>query len=248
MTRRLKLTIAYDGTEYSGWQRQPNKRTLQETIENAFSDYTGEAVPVVASGRTDAGVHALGQVASCDFPWNHSAAVVQRAVNFRLPLDVRILCVEDVSSDFHAISSAIKKRYRYQIEDVEIGDIFQRKYVWHIPKALDVDAMVESAHYLVGCHDFASFQAAGAPRMTSVRTIYNLDIIRRETSPRLLLEVTADGFLYNMVRIICGSLVDVGKGKEPPRWIDHALTAKDRAAAGPTAPSLGLFLMQVWYE
>jgi tRNA pseudouridine38-40 synthase len=248
MTRRLKLTIAYDGTHYSGWQRQPNKRTLQETIENAFRDYTDREVPLVASGRTDAGVHALGQVASCQFPLDHSLVVIQRAVNFRLPLDIRILRVEDVASDFHAISSATRKRYRYQIEDVEIGDIFQRNHVWHLPKPLNIDAMIEAASYLVGRHDFSSFQAAGAQRKTSVRTIHQLDVIRRDTSPRLWLEVTADGFLYNMVRIICGSLVQVGKGKEPPQWIARALAAADRSAAGPTAPSQGLFLVQVWYE
>lgn len=247
MTRRLKLTIAYDGTNYAGWQRQPNKPTVQQEIEQAFRDYTGKHVSVVASGRTDSGVHALGQVASCDFSLDHTTRVIQRAVNFRLPLDIRILRVEVVADDFHAISSAIKKRYRYQIDDAEVGDIFARQYVWHIPKPLDERAMAAAARFLVGTHDFASFEAAGAPRKSSVRTVHSLEVITRPTAPRIWVEVTANGFLYNMVRIICGSLVWVGKGKAEPEWIQAALLGAKRELAGPTAPPQGLFLDQVWY-
>lgn len=248
MTRRLKLTLAYDGQHYAGWQRQPNEPTIQETLENAFTDYTGQRVPVVASGRTDSGVHALGQVACCDFPLSHPVEVVQRAVNFRLPLDIRVLSVEQVPASFHPIASAVKKRYRYQIDDAEVGDIFQRHYVWHIPKQLDDVAMTEAARLLEGTHDFASFEAAGAPRKTTVRTIYELNVLRREVAPRLWIEVTANGFLYNMVRIIVGTLVWVGKGKETAQWVAAALQQCQRETAGPTAPPQGLFLDRVWYD
>jgi tRNA pseudouridine38-40 synthase len=248
MTRRLKLTIAYDGTNYAGWQRQPDKPTVQQEIEQAFRDYTGQSVSVVASGRTDSGVHAIGQVASCDFTLGHTTEVIQRAVNFRLPLDIRILQVAEVPESFHAISSAVKKRYRYQIDDAEVGEIFARKYVWHIPKRLDETAMSAAAEFLVGTHNFASFEAAGAPRRSTIRTIYALDVSTRSTAPRIWVEVTANGFLYNMVRIICGSLVWVGKGKADPQWMEAALHAKKRELAGPTAPPQGLFLDRVWYD
>jgi tRNA pseudouridine38-40 synthase len=247
MSRRLKLTISYDGTEYFGWQRQANQRSIQSELEAALRDYTATRIVVVASGRTDAGVHALAQVVSFDFPLEHSTEIVERALNFRLPRDIRILKVEDVADNFHAIRDTTKKRYRYQIDDVETGDLFQRNYYWHIPRPLDHESMAEAAKYLVGTHDFASFQAAGAPRRSTIRTIHELTVLRRDSSPQLWIEITANGFLYNMVRIICGSLVAVGKGKEPPQWLESARNARDRVKAGPTAPAQGLFLDRIWY-
>jgi tRNA pseudouridine38-40 synthase len=247
--RALKLTVAYDGTEYSGWQVQPGQRTLQSTLERAFKRITGQPVRVVASGRTDAGVHALGQVVSCSIDSRLDADQLHRALNANLPPDVRILRVVHAPDGFHAIRDALRKRYRYVIQDGSIPDVFRRRYCWFLPERLDHCAMHRAAQSLVGTHDFSSFEASGAERASSVRTVLQLAVTRGELGLGSLLsiEIEADGFLYNMVRNIVGTLVDVGRGSQPEHWPAQVLAARDRRQAGRTAPARGLFLVRVDY-
>jgi tRNA pseudouridine38-40 synthase len=247
--RPLKLTLAYDGTDYSGWQVQGEKPTLQRTVEGAIRCVTGEFLRVVASGRTDAGVHALGQVASFSTQCALPLPQFCRAINANLPCDVRVLAIEETHSGFHAIRDAVSKRYRYVIQDGPIPDVFVRRHCWFIPQRLDEAAMQRAAQSLVGTHDFTSFQAAGSPRSTAIRTIMELTVRRGldSASNRITIEVEANGFLYNMVRIIVGTLVDVGRSVQPWTWPAEVLALHDRRLAGRTAPPAGLFLAQVKY-
>jgi tRNA pseudouridine38-40 synthase len=245
--RTFKLTLAYDGTSYSGWQSQPGQLTLQDMLERALADITSESIRVVASGRTDAGVHAFGQVVSFRSQTALEPAVLQRALNAELPHDMAVLSVVEVPAEFHAISSARRKRYRYQIEDGPIRDVFNRRYCWHVHGRLDVQAMHRAAQALVGRHDFSSFETSGSERESSVRTVYELSATRPVGGESVVLEIEADGFLYNMVRVIVGTLVEVGQGKRPEAWPAEVLQACDRRAAGRTAPPEGLFLVRVDY-
>ena len=247
--RSLKLTLAYDGTDYSGWQIQPGQRTLQKTLEEALFRITARPVRVVASGRTDAGVHALGQVVSCAIDSRLSTSQLQRALNANLPPDVRVRQVQHAADGFHAIRDAIRKRYRYIILDGSVPDVFRRHYCWFFPDGLDHRAMHQAAQPLVGTHDFSSFEASGAERATSVRTVFELTVMRgdQERSDVVTIEIEADGFLYNMVRNIVGTLVDVGRGAQSERWPVQVLAARDRRQAGRTAPARGLFLVRVEY-
>jgi len=244
------MTLAYDGTNYVGWQIQPNGRSLQETIEKALGTITGETVRAIASGRTDAGVHALAQVVSLQTESELAADVLCRAINANTPEDICVLSVEEAPAGFHATGDCTGKRYRYIIIDGPLPNIFQRFYAWHIPQQLDVDAMHLAAGTLLGKHDFASFEAAGSERSTSVRTISDIFVRSEEENSqgKIVIEIQADGFLYNMVRNIVGSLVDVGRGKQKVDWMAELLSAKDRKAAGATAPPNGLFLVQVDYH
>ncbi|HZZ72667.1 MAG TPA: tRNA pseudouridine(38-40) synthase TruA [Pirellulales bacterium] len=249
--RTLKLTMAYDGTDFAGWQSQPRGRTVQDVLEAALTKITGETRRVVASGRTDAGVHALGQVVSFCTECALSAELFLRALNSELPRDAVILASEEAPADFHAIRSARRKRYRYQIQDGPLPDVFSRRYAWRIFPSLDEDAMRTAAAALLGEHDFASFQSSGAKRASTIRTVSEISIRRSragEGGPELLqLEVEADGFLYHMVRNIVGTLALVGRGKRPAEWLTEVLRALDRRAGGPTAPAQGLFLVKVEY-
>jgi tRNA pseudouridine38-40 synthase len=249
LSRTLKLTLAYDGTDFAGWQIQPGARTVQGTVREILERITGGPVNLVGSGRTDAGVHALGQVASFDTTSHHSCDVFQRALNAELPQDIAIVRVEEAPPGFHARRSARRKRYRYVIHDSGVRDVFARRYCWALPYRLDDAAMQRAAESLVGMHDFNSFQTAGSRRQTSVRTIFDMDITRpyAERPFELHLEVEADGFLYNMVRAIAGTLVQVGRGVQVERWIQEILDSKNRSAAGITAPAQGLFLLRVQY-
>jgi tRNA pseudouridine38-40 synthase len=246
----FKLTLAYDGTAYGGWQVQPNARTIQAELETAFATIVGAPVRTVASGRTDAGVHALGQVVSVDCDTRLDLETLCRALNANLPRDIAVLAVEFAAPGFHAIRDAVRKRYRYVIQDGPPRDVFLRAYSWQLPQPLDVPAMQRAAEPLVGTHDFASFETSGSERVTSVRTILDLPVQRRAGAMRdqILIEVEADGFLYNMVRNIVGTLVEVGRGKQPPDWVAEVLAAKDRTRAGMTAPPHGLFLVHVHYD
>jgi tRNA pseudouridine38-40 synthase len=248
--RTFKLTLAYDGTDFAGWQRQPAIRTVQGELETAIARITGERPKCVASGRTDAGVHALGQVVSFMSPTYLDPTVLAKALNAELPEDMLVFEISEAPLGFHALRDAVRKRYRYIIEDGRLRDLFERKYVWHVWQRLDVEAMAEAARPLVGTHDFASFETAGSPRLTTVRTVLDLVVERRtgERTQRIVIEVEADGFLYNMVRNFVGTLVAVGKGRGGVGWPAEVLALRDRTQAGMTAPPQGLFLVGVEYD
>ena len=249
--RTLKLTLAYDGTAYAGWQVQPGQQTVQGTLEAAIEKIIGQSVRVLASGRTDAGVHALGQVAGLRTESDLPIDVLLRAFNAELPHDVAVLEVAEVPHGFHAIRDALRKRYRYVIHDGPVRDVFSRRYCWQYNRGrIDAAAMARAANALRGTHDFCSFQTSGAERESSVRTIYEISVERGRAgrSDRITTEVEGDGFLYNMVRAIVGTLVEVGRGAQPETWPAEVLRAADRRAAGPTAPPQGLFLVSVHYD
>jgi len=247
--RTFKLTLAYDGTYYCGWQLQPGQVTLQGKLEQALATITGESIRVTASGRTDAGVHALGQVVGFESETHLEPPVLKKALNATLPLDMAVVAAELAPEGFHATRHAVRKMYRYTIDDGEVRDVFARQYVWQHKSPLDVEAMQRAAASLVGTHDFSSFESQSSPRENSVRTIYSLRLERlpEPGGPRIFLEVEGNGFLYNMVRAIVGTLVDVGRGAQSEAWPAKVLAAKDRSAAGQTAPAQGLCLVRVDY-
>ena len=252
MPQTYALTIAYDGTDYAGWQVQPNQTTIQGTLQNAIRRATDMDVTVTGSGRTDAGVHALGQVASCRFPhWTASPDALGRAINSRLPRSVVVTSVEQAPLDFHAIRDAIGKRYRYQIQVRRQRNPFEYRYRWRLRRQIELEPMEAAAAKIVGHRDFSSFESAGAERQSSVRHVRDCQVIPAvdfQQSGHLAIEVEADGFLYNMVRNIVGTLIEVGYGKQTPDWIDVVLGKKNRIYAGPTAPPQGLFLKEVHYR
>ncbi len=248
--RNIKLTVAYDGTAYAGWQFQEGRKTVQGVLENTIQEVTGQPTRVLGSGRTDAGVHALGQVAGFRTESRLPVEVLRRALNAHLPHDVAVLEAVEAPGDFHAIFHARRKRYRYVICDGPVRDVFRRRTAWYCRFDLDAPAMHRAAQALVGTHDFRSFQTQGSSRKTTVRTIYDIQVRRGEGPDRhvIAVEVEADGFLYNMVRTIVGSLVQVGRGNRSEAWVGEILAAADRRAAGPTAPARGLCLLRVEYE
>ncbi len=249
MTRTIKLTLAYDGTEFAGWQLQPGLRTLQGTLEETLAKITGQQSRVFASGRTDAGVHALRQVVSFETETALTAEVLHKALNAELPNDMSAVSVEEEAPQFSARRDAKRKRYRYVICDGRVRDVFRRRFAWQIYRRLEVEAMQRAATCLVGKHDFASFETAGSERETTVRTIFDLSICRLEAPNAhvVQLEVEADGFLYNMVRNVIGTLVEVGQGRQSETWVAEVLAAHNRRRAGPTAPPQGLCLLNVTY-
>jgi tRNA pseudouridine38-40 synthase len=248
--RTFKLTLAYDGTAYAGWQLQPSQASVQGALEHALQQITREPIRVSASGRTDAGVHALGQVVSFRSTTRLTPEVLLKALNAELPRDVAALSLCEAASGFHATRDAVRKRYRYQLDDGPVRDVFARAYAWQLRERVDAEAMHRAAQALVGTHDFASFQTHGSPRQSSVRTIYELGLQRGQGSQsnRITLEIAGDGFLYNMVRTIVGTLIEVGRGVRGEGWPALALAARDRRAAGQTAPPQGLFLVRVDYQ
>jgi len=266
--RTIKLTLAYDGTAYAGWQVQPGETTVQGTLEAALKKVTNQSVRVLASGRTDAGVHAAGQVVGFQTGSELAVNVLQKALNAVLPPDIAVIEVAEVPEGFHAIRDARRKRYRYVIHDRAVRDVFRRGYCWHYGRRLDVEAMHRAVQLLLGTHDFSSFETSGAPRESSVRTITDIFVCRAGDCPDfraakmglspsvvpvapgddfILIEVEADGFLYNMVRAIVGTLVEVGRGAESEDWVHEVLQSTDRRRAGPTAPPEGLCLVHVDY-
>ena len=249
-TRWLKLTIAYDGGAYAGWQIQPDRSTVQGTFEATWQRLTQESLRVTAAGRTDAGVHAIGQVIGLATETRLSNQDVQRALNALLPDDIKVLIVDDAREGFHATRDALGKTYEYRIDNCAYWpDVFARHYAWHYPQPLDAAAMQAAGQALVGRHDFSSFETAGSERPDSVRTIRDLNIIRGtcEREDHIAIRVSGDGFLYNMVRTIVGTLVKVGSGKRDIGWPADVLAACDRRKAGQTAPPHGLFLVRVDY-
>ncbi|TWT47089.1 tRNA pseudouridine synthase A [Thalassoglobus neptunius] len=271
----IRLRIAYDGTNYSGWQVQPNETTVQGVIETAIHKLTGEAMSVLCAGRTDAGVHALGQVASFRSDFNIPPHRWRPALQSHLPEDVVILESDQVADEFHATFSAVSKRYRYVIHNSVVEHPFWRTFVWRIAQPLDEIAMHEAAQVLVGTHDFRSFESHWPNKATSVRTVHAISLRRHsdwnlwsptnsnepeeneklaseqtgnETAGDFIsLEIEADGFLYNMVRTITGTLVNIGRGTWTKENLVDILNAQDRKIAGATAPACGLYLAQVHY-
>jgi len=245
----FKLTLAYDGTDFSGWQAQPGQRTVQGELETAWREITGETVRVIAASRTDAGVHALGQVVGVQTGSRLTAAELFGGINAKLPLDVVLMSIEPAPPEFHATHDARRKRYRYQIHNDRRRPLFDRGRVWHVPQPLEVEAMRRAGQALVGEHDFASFQSTGSERESTVRTLFTVEVARGggEQAAQVRIEVEGDGFLYNMVRIIAGTLVEVGLGQRDEQSLGAVLAACDRRAAGKTAPPQGLVLLRVEY-
>ncbi len=240
-----RLTLAYEGTAFHGWQIQPSVRTVQGELAVALERILGEAVTVVGASRTDAGVHAEGQVASFSAASSLDCAAFARALNALTGDDLVVLDLREVPSSFHARFSVLGKRYRYRVRNSLLPVPWERRHVWHIPRALDVAAMQEEAAALIGTHDFTSFRAAGSEVTTSIRTLGRCEV--RADGKLVSVICEGDGFLRHMVRNIVGTLVEVGRGRRASGFAARVLAARDRAAAGPTAPSHGLWLEEVFY-
>ncbi len=243
--RNIKLTIEYDGKDFNGWQKQPNKLNIQGTIEQAIKSITGEDVELNASGRTDAGVHALGQVAN--FKTNSQIPIEKfaMAINSKLKKSIIIKKAEDVDERFHSRLNCKKKTYRYIINNSPEGTAIYRYLETHIPQKLNFEKMKQALKYFEGEHDFKAFKASGTSSKNSIRTIYETNIYENED--RIIIELTGNGFLYNMVRIIVGTLVEVGMGKIEPSQIENILKEGKRENAGKTLPPNGLYLLEVKY-
>jgi tRNA pseudouridine38-40 synthase len=246
--QNFKITLAYDGTDFVGWQRQASGVSIQGVLEDALSDLDGRPVAVAGAGRTDAGVHALGQVAGFALERLMAPDVLCRALNARVPAAVRVLSADEVPPSFNPRFDARGKMYRYRIWNAEVLAPFERHYAWHAPGRLDLDEMAAAARLLEGHHDFAAFQASGGTSQRTDRVVFSSVIARAGPhDPLLTYEVTGNGFLRHMVRALAGTLVEIGRGRHSPRWIPHLLTSRNRSAAGPTAPPQGLFLVSVTY-
>ena len=243
--RNIKLTIEYDGKGFNGWQKQPNKPNIQGEIENAIERITGEKVELYASGRTDAGVHALGQTANFKFNNNISIDKICLAINSQVKNSIVVKKAEEVDENFHCRYNCKGKKYRYIINNSNTGSAIYRGLEYHMPVKLDVEKMKEAAQYFIGKHDFKAFKSSGTSSKSSVREIYTADVI--EDGERIKIELTGSGFLYNMVRIISGTLVDVGLGKIKPNEIKNIIDEQDRTKAGKTLPAHGLYLVEVYY-
>jgi tRNA pseudouridine38-40 synthase len=259
--RVLKITLSYDGSRYVGWQRQAEGTSIQGLLEEALARFEGAPVTVHGAGRTDAGVHALGQVASALVTAGHDTSDLLRGVNAALPPDVRVLQVEDAAPDFHARFSARSKTYRYAIRNAPFVSPFEYPYVCHVSDPLDVDAMQAAAALLIGTHDFSTFRSTGSEVKDSVRTITKSSLTNAEQAikdyrlpptayqPGLLLyEVSGTGFLRHMVRAIAGTLLEVGRGWRAADSMGALIDGGRRADAGATAPAHGLFLVSVTYD
>lgn len=244
--RRIKLVIEYDGTFFHGWQIQKNLPSVQGEIEKAILRITGEKVTVTGSGRTDAGVHAYGQVAHFDTESRIPAEKFAIVLNTVLPPSVAVISSQEVSSDFHARFSAVKKTYKYKVLNRPMRSPIMDKRAWHVPVSLDMERMNKAAAYFLGLHDFSAFCASGHSVTDFVRYIYASEW--SEEDGCLVYTVTGNGFLYNMVRIMTGTLVEVGMNKRAPESIPELLDKKNRRQAGITAPPHGLYLWEVFYD
>lgn len=248
---RIKLVLHYDGTDYHGWQRQPSVPTIQETVERALEKLFGCTVSITGSSRTDAGVHALGQVVHFDIDSPVPTENIARAVNNLLPDSIAVIEAVEVPAEFDAISSTKSKWYRYTINTAPVRPVQQIRYCWHRPAMLNTFAMSAAAARLVGTHDFKSFASAADTRESSVRTVLRCDVSSAAgmayPTGNIFIDVAATGFLYNMVRNIVGTLVEVGRGRWQPEDIDRILAAQDRTTAGPIAPAGGLCLIEIIY-
>lgn len=242
----VKLTIQYDGTRYDGWQRQGNTdNTLQGRLEGVLSRMVGKPVEIQGAGRTDAGVHARGQVASVHLPEGYTPQEVQNYLNRYLPEDVAVVDVVEMGERFHARLSATGKEYRYHIRMGSVPNVFARKYQYRVEEPLDLAAMERAAGYLTGKHDFRSFCGNRRFKKSTVREVFHIGV--EVCGSDLTLIYRGDGFLYNMVRILTGTLLEVGLGQRTPESMVDVLEARERTAAGKTAPAQGLVLQEVYY-
>ena len=244
--RNIKLTIEYDGKDFNGWQKQPNKPNIQGSIEFAIKQITGEEVELNASGRTDAGVHSWGQVANFKTESNLPIEKFPIAINTKLKRSIRIINAEEVDERFHSRLSCKRKTYRYVINNSEFESAIYRNLETYIPQKLNIEKMKQAIKYFEGEHDFKAFKASGTSSKSSVRTIYNAEVIEMPNN-RIYIELTGNGFLYNMVRIIAGTLVDVGLGKIQPEEIEGIILQGKRELAGKTLQPNGLYLLKVEY-
>jgi len=244
--KNYKITIQYDGTKYKGWQRLKNSdNTIQGKIENVLSKMVEHNVEIHGSGRTDSGVHALAQVANFKIKTNKTPQQIMIYLNRYLPDDIGIISISEVNERFHSRLNVKTKTYRYRIWNSEIPCIFERKYVTEIPTELNIDRMLEGAKYLIGTHDFLAFCSNKKLKKSSVRTINSIDI--EKYGHEIRITVNGNGFLHNMVRIICGTLVEIGLEKREPDSIPEILNSKIRENAGETLPAKGLTLVEVEY-
>lgn len=244
--RNIKITIAYDGTRYNGWQRQDNTdNTIQGKLEVLLSKMTGENVEIHGSGRTDAGVHSLGQVFHFHTECRMTTEDIMAYMNEYLPMDIGVLEVRNASERFHSRLNVKRKTYCYHIWNSPVPNVFERKYSYQIPERLDVDKMKKAAEYLIGTHDFKSFCANKRMKKSTVRMIESIQFM--EEGDMLKIRYRGNGFLYNMVRILTGTLIEVGKGEREPEDMKRVLVSMDREQAGFTAPPQGLFMEKVEY-
>jgi tRNA pseudouridine38-40 synthase len=243
--QRIAIGIEYDGTAYSGWQDQPHAPSVQRCINDALAYVAAAKIDCVGAGRTDAGVHASGQVAHFDTPVKRSERSWLMGLNSRLPDDINILWVQPVSSEFHARFSAVSRSYRYEILNRPVRSALSRKRRWWLHQSLDLGRMQTAAAYLLGEHDFSAFRASACQAHSPVRTMSQLDITRSDD--RIVVECSANAFLHHMVRNIVGSLVRIGSGEAEPEWLVELLEGRDRKLSGVTAPAHGLTLTRVDY-
>ena len=244
--RNIKLIIEYDGKEYNGWQKQKNKLNIQGEIEKAIETIIGEEIELIASGRTDAGVHSLGQTANFKTESTIQIEKIPIAINSQLKKSIRIKSAEEVEENFHSRYNCKRKTYRYTINNSEQGSAIYRNLEYHMPQKLNFEEMKKAIKYFEGEHDFKAFKASGTSSKSTVRTIYKAEV--KQDGERIIIELTGNGFLYNMVRIISGTLLEVGLGKIRPYQIKEIIESKDRENAGRTLPSQGLYLVRVEYD
>ena len=244
--RNIKLKIEYDGKDFNGWQKQPNKLNIQGEIERAIEEITGEKVELTASGRTDAGVHALGQVANFKTNSQIPISKIPYAINSKLKKAIRIKEAIEVEERFHSRYNCKQKTYRYVINNSVQGTALYRNMEYHIPQPLNAEKMKQAISYFEGEHDFKAFKSSGTSSKSSVRTIYKATL--KQEGERIIIELTGNGFLYNMVRIIVGTLLEVGMENIKPERIKEIIASEDRNQAGKTVPAHGLCLLEVKYE
>lgn len=243
--KNIKLVIEYDGSSYAGWQRQNNALSIQEAVERAIGLITSEEITITGSSRTDAGVHARGQTANFYTKSKIPVEKFSAAINSKLPRDISILGAEEVSEDFHARYFSKGKRYSYTILNRRANPALMRNYLSHCPYELNFEDMVRASRSFIGTHDFSAFRSTGSSVKTSVRTVRFLELEKK--GDIITMNIEADGFLYNMVRIIAGTLIDIGRGRIPADSISDIIASKDRERAGHTAPPMGLCLEKVYY-
>jgi tRNA pseudouridine38-40 synthase len=241
----IRLTLEYEGTAYAGWQLQPNGLSVQEVVESALAQVVGEKVRLISSGRTDAGVHARGMVAHFEVGRDLPMSAYREGVNRFLPPDIAVKDAQEAPPGFHARFSARGKWYRYLISTSPVRSPLVARYSWHVRGSLDLSAMQGAAAHFRGLHDFAAFRGAGCEARTTVREIFSVDVAREEEL--LAIDVRGGGFLRNMVRVMVGTLVEIGLGRRPPADVPLLLQEGSRPLAGRTAPPQGLCLMEVWY-